>query len=124
VAEPIKLADKCRVLGVFNDTNILASKTGNAPPINKVFNTKIPDLYSSRAWAVHAEVASKHPDRFQRLNESAKQVFADPGFRDIYEKTAGSWEQVSYGDRAVCTKYAEGMVELANRYKALLSAKQ
>jgi tripartite-type tricarboxylate transporter receptor subunit TctC len=123
VAEPIKLGDKCRVLGVFNNTNILAAKTGNAPPINKVFGTKIPDLYSSRGWAVHTELASKFPDRFQRLNETAKQAFADPGFRDIYEKTGGSWEQVSYGDRAVCTEYAQGMVALADRYKALLSAK-
>jgi tripartite-type tricarboxylate transporter receptor subunit TctC len=124
VAEPIKLADKVRVLGVFNETNLLAAKTGNAPPVNKVFGTKIPDLYSSRAWAIHAEVADKHPDRFARLNETAKQVFADPAFKEIYEKTAGSWEQVSYGDRAACTTYALAMAELAQRYKPLLSAKR
>ncbi|HJS30977.1 MAG TPA: tripartite tricarboxylate transporter substrate-binding protein [Alphaproteobacteria bacterium] len=124
VAEPIKIGEKVRVLGVFNDVNLLAAKTGDAPPVNKVFGTKIPDLYSSRAWAVHTEAADKFPDRFKLLNESAQAVFKDPAFKEIYEKTAGSWQQVSYGGRDVCTKYAQGMVELANRYKPLLTAKK
>lgn len=123
VALPIKIGDKVRVLGVFNDTNIVAAKTGNAPPINQVFGTRIPDLSSSRAWAIHTEAASKFPDRFQRLNETAKEVFKDPGLKAIYEKSVGPWEQASYGDRAVCTAYAEGMVALAERYRTLLSAK-
>lgn len=124
VAEPIKLGDKVRVLGVFNDTNALADRTGNAPPINSVFGTKIPDLYSSRAWAIHTEAAAKHPDRFERLNQTAKLVFADPGFKSVYEKTAGDWRQASYGDRETCSKYALGMMELARRYQPLLSAKK
>lgn len=124
VAEPIKMGDKTRVLGVFNSSNALADRTGNAPPINQVFGTKIPDLYSSRAWAIHTEAADKYPDRFERLNESAKRVFADPSFKDVYTKTAGDWRQASYGDRAVCTTYAESMMELARRYQPLLSAKK
>lgn len=124
VALPLKLGDKCRVLGVFNETNLLVKETKDAPPINKVFGTKIPDLYSSRAWAIHTAAADKFPDRFARLDETAKQVFADPGFKDMYQKTAGEWEQVSYGGRKVCTDYAMAMVDLANRYKALLTAKR
>lgn len=123
VAEPIKLGDKVRILGVFNNVNILAKTTGDAPPINKVFGTNIPDLYSSRAWAVHTAVADKFPDRFQKLNESAQQVFKDAGFKEFYEKTAGDWQQVAYGGREECTKYALAMVDLAARYKPLLSAK-
>lgn len=124
VAEPIKMGDKTRVLGVFNSSNALADRTGNAPPINQVFGTKIPDLYSSRAWAIHTEAADRYPDRFKRLNETAKLVFADPSFKEVYSKTAGDWRQASYGDRAVCTTYAEGMMELARRYQPLLSAKK
>jgi tripartite-type tricarboxylate transporter receptor subunit TctC len=123
VAEPIKLGDKVRVLGVFNSDNALADRTGNAPPINRVFGTKIPDLYSSRAWAIHTEAADKYPDRLARLNESAKAVFADPSFKDVYSKTAGDWRQANYGDRAACELYTQGMVELANRYRPLLTAK-
>lgn len=124
VAEPIKMGDKTRTLGVFNSSNALADRTGNAPSINQVFGTKIPDLYSSRAWAIHTEAASKYPDRFEKLNESAKLIFADPSFKDVYSKTAGDWRQASYGDRAECAKYAEGMIELAGRYQKLLSAKE
>ncbi len=124
VAEPIKLGDQVRTLGVFNETNVLAAETGDAPPINKVFGTRIPDLYSSRAWAIHAEVASKLPDRFQKLDETARRVFADPSFKELYEKTAGAWAQVSFGGRDVCTKYALDMVDLANRYRPLLTAKR
>jgi len=124
VAEPIKMGDKTRVLGVFNSSNALADRTGNAPPINQVFGTKIPDLYSSRAWAIHTEAANKYPDRFEKLNETAKLVFSDPSFKEVYSKTAGDWRQASYGDRAVCRAYADSMMELAGRYKPLLSAKK
>lgn len=124
IAEPIKLGDKMRILGVFNDTNILAGKTGDAPPINKVFGTKIPDLSSSRSWAIHTEAAAKYPDRFRLLNDKARQVFGDPGFKNTYDKLGGAWEQVAYGDRDACSKYAQAMVELALRYKPLLSAKK
>ena len=29
-----------------------------------------------------------------------------------------------FGDRALCTRYSQGMVELANEYSSLLSAKK
>ena len=124
VAEPIRLGEKVRILGVFADENRLAAKTGNAPAVNKVFGTKIPELYSSRAFAIHTEAANKYPDAFKRLNEGAKKVFDDPVFKTAFEKLGGTWESVKYGDREVCTKYALAMVDLANRYRPLLTAKK
>jgi tripartite-type tricarboxylate transporter receptor subunit TctC len=124
IADAIKLKGKIRVLGVFNDTNMLAAESGNAPAINQVFGLKLPDLSSSRSWAVHTEAASKFPDRFKKLNETAPQVFKDPAFKEAYEKSGAPWKQVSYGDREVCTKYALAMVDLANRYRGLLTAKK
>jgi hypothetical protein len=124
VAEPIKAADKVRTLTVFADDNPLAAKTNNAPPANKVFGTKIPELYSSRAFAIHTEAANKNPDAFKTLNETAKKVFDDPAFKTAFEKLGGTWEAVKYGDREVCTKYALAMVDLANRYRPLLTAKK
>lgn len=124
VAEPIKMGDKTRTLGVFNDTNRVAKYTADAPPINKVFGTKIPELSSSRAWAVHTAAAEKFPDAFKRLNETAKAVSSDPAYKEVFVKTAGPWEAVAYGDREVCTKYALGMIELARKYEPLLTAKK
>ncbi|MGQ0677921.1 MAG: tripartite tricarboxylate transporter substrate-binding protein, partial [Rhodospirillales bacterium] len=124
VAEPIKMGDKTRTLAVFNDANRVAKYTADAPPVNKVFGTKIPELSSSRAWAVHTQAAAKFPDAFKRLNETARQVSADPAYKEVFVKTTGPWEAVAYGDREVCTKYALGMIELAERYRALLTAKK
>lgn len=122
-ANPIALGERVRILGVFNDKNALAAKTGNAPPVNQVFGTKIPDLYSSRAWAIHAEVIDKFPDRFRRLGETARKVFDDPAYKTAYEKTGAPFEAIQYGDRETCTKYALAMIDLANEYRALLTAK-
>jgi len=124
VAEPIKMGAQVRTLTVFNDDNPLAAKTNNAPPVNKVFGTKIPDLYSSRAFAIHTEAAKKYPAAFKLLNDTAKKVFDDPAFKTTFEKLGGTWAAVKYGDREVCTKYALSMVELAKRYRPLLSAKK
>jgi tripartite-type tricarboxylate transporter receptor subunit TctC len=122
-ATVVSMGDQLRVLAVFNDDYTLQKYTNNAPPINKVFGTKIPALYSSRAWAIHTEVIEKFPDRFALLEKTSKQVFDNPKYREEYVKTGAPVECIQYGDRALCTRYANGMVELANEYRSLLSAK-
>ncbi len=57
----LSLKDKFRVLTVFNKTNIFAHMTENAPPVNTVFGTNIPELSSSRSWAVHTKWADANP---------------------------------------------------------------
>jgi tripartite-type tricarboxylate transporter receptor subunit TctC len=116
--------DRLRVLGVFNRENIVAAKTENAPPINSVFGTSIPDLYSSRSWAIHARAIERYPDRFKLLQETAVKAHADAAFRDAYVKTGAPIETLKFGDRAVCTEYALAMIELANRYAAQLTARR
>ncbi len=123
-ANPIAMGERIRVLTVFNSTNAMAAKTGNAPPVNQVFGSKIPDLYSSRAWAIHTEVIDRFPDRFALLDETARKVFDFPEFKTEYEKTGAPFEFVQYGDRETCTKYAMAMVELANEYRDLLTGKK
>lgn len=120
IAGVIALGDQLRILGVFNDENKY-EKT--APSVNKVFGTKLPALYSSRAWAVHTEVIEKHRDRFALLEKTAKQVFDNPKYRQEYAKTGAPIETIQFGDRDVCTRYSKAMVELANEYRSLLSAK-
>jgi tripartite-type tricarboxylate transporter receptor subunit TctC len=120
----VALGDQMRILGVFNDDYKLQRHTGNAPAVNKVFGTKIPPLYSSRAWAIHAEVIEKFPDRFALLEKTSRQVFDNPAYKEAYAKTGAPVETIQYGDRALCTRYAQAMIEMANEYRSLLSAKQ
>ena len=115
--------EQMKVLAVFNDENPLAAKSDNAPPINKVFGTKLPELSSSRSWAIHTEVIEKYPDRFALLEKTSKQVINDPAFKEAFAKTGAPVEAIQYGDRAACTRYAKAMVELANEYRSLLTAK-
>jgi tripartite-type tricarboxylate transporter receptor subunit TctC len=125
IAGVVALGDQMRVLGVFNDdAGKMAKYSGNAPSVNKVFGTKIPALYSSRSWAIHTEVIEKFPDRFALLEKTARQVFDNPKYREEYAKTGAPVETIQYGDRKLCTEYAKGMIELANEYRALLTAKK
>jgi tripartite-type tricarboxylate transporter receptor subunit TctC len=118
IAGVTTLGDQMRTLAVFNDDSKLAR------PVNSVFGTKLPALYSSRAWAVHTEVIEKFPDRFALLEKTAKQVFDIPKYREEYAKTGAPIETIQYGDRATCTRYANAMVDLANEYRPLLTAKK
>lgn len=123
IAGVISQKEQLKVLGIFNDDNPLAAKSDNAPPVNKVFGTKLPELSSSRSWAIHTEAIEKYPDRFALLEKTSRQVVNDPAFREAFAKTGAPVEAIQYGDRAACTKYAQGMVELANEYRPLLTAK-
>jgi hypothetical protein len=105
IALVVQQGERMRTLGVFNSTNVLAAKTGNAPSVNAVFGSSIPALPSSRSWAIHTSVIQRFPDRFRALEESSAKVFDDPAFREAYEK--------------------QGLpIELANRYRAQLSAQR
>lgn len=125
IAGVAALGDQMRILGIFNDDAAkMAKYSGNAPSVNKVFGTKIPPLYSSRSWAIHTEVIDKFPDRFALLEKTARQVFDNPKYREQYAKTGAPVETIQYGDRKLCNEYAKSMIELANEYRSLLSAKR
>jgi len=119
----LPLLDKLKVVGVFSrKENIFAKQTDNAPTINAAFGTNIPDLYSSRAWAVHTEWADKNPDLFAKLQKTAEETHKSAAFRDAFAKTGAPVEALVYGDREVCTEYAQGMLDLAQKYEKILSA--
>jgi tripartite-type tricarboxylate transporter receptor subunit TctC len=112
-----------KVLGIFNDEHKMAKYT-DAPSVNKVAGTKIPALPSSRSWAVHTEFIEKHPDEFAVLEKTSRKVFDDPKYKEEYAKTGAPVETIQYADRAYCTQYANHMVELANEYRDLLTARK
>ena len=120
----VRLGDKFRILGIFNKKeNILAAYTNNAPLINDVFGTDIPDLYSSRSWAIHTEFAEKNPDAMKLLVETSRKVFDDPEFLEAARNAGEAVEAIRYGDQKLCTEYALSMIELAREYESVLTAK-
>ncbi len=123
IAGVVAQKDTLKVLGIFNDDHKMAQYSENAPAVNRIAGTKIPDLPSSRSWAVHTEVIEKFPERFALLEKTARQVFDNPKYREEYAKTGAPVETIQYGDRALCTKYSNEMIALADEYRELLTAK-
>jgi hypothetical protein len=103
---------------------MFAAKSDNAPPVNSVFGTSIPELSSSRSWAVHTKWADANPKEFALLERTAKEAHASPAFREAFTKTGAPVEALVYGDRKVCTDYAQNMIKLAQRYEKQLTAKR
>jgi tripartite-type tricarboxylate transporter receptor subunit TctC len=124
IANVLALGEKFRVLGVFNSTNMFAKQTGNAPTINAAFGTSIPELSSSRSWAVHTTWADANPKQFDLLEKTSKEAHASQAFRDAWVKTGAPAEALVWGDRKTCTEYALEMIKLAQRYEKQLTAKR
>lgn len=120
----VRLKEQFKVLGVFNKTNVFAKETNNAPTVNAVFGTKIPDLQSTRAWAVHTEFINKNPAAFELLEKTAKQVMDDPAFKQAAEKSGETIESIQYFDRKACTEYAQNMIRLAEEFRPVLTARR
>jgi ABC-type taurine transport system substrate-binding protein len=123
IANLLALKDKFKILGVFNKTNIFAAQTENAPTVNAVFGTSIPELSSSRSWAVHTEWANANPQHFALLERTAKEAHESQTFRDAWVKIGNPVEALVWGDRKTCHDYAEGMLKLAQRYEAQMTAR-
>jgi tripartite-type tricarboxylate transporter receptor subunit TctC len=119
------LIDKFKILGVFNrKQNVYAALSENAPTVNSVFGIDIPDLFTARAWGVHAEWADKNPEHFGLLERTSRDAHASPVFREAYAKTGATDINLVYGDRKACTEYALNTMELARRYEKVLVAKR
>lgn len=124
IANVLALTDKFKVIGVFNSANMFAQQTENAPTINATFGTSIPDLSSSRSWAVHADWAGKNPKEFDLLQRTAKEAHASSVFRDAWTKAGNPVEALVWGDSRICTEYSLEMIKLAQRYEKQLTAQR
>ncbi len=123
IANVLTMSDKFQVLGIFNDKNIFADRTENAPPVNSVFGTSIPDLSSSRSWAVHADWAKANPQHFAILEKTAREAHGNPAFRNAWEKGGNPVQGLVWGDQKTCHDYSMSMLKLAQRYEKQLTAR-
>ncbi|BCJ91903.1 hypothetical protein IZ6_26380 [Terrihabitans soli] len=122
LSSSLGLADQARFLTVFNETNRAPELTNNAPPVNQALGTKLPPLSGQRAWAIHRSVATKYPDRIKKLISTMKMVFDDPEYKEVAEKAGTPWQFIQYADASACDSSAREFLELAQKYKPLLSA--
>lgn len=113
--------DAVRVLLLWTDERPALEGISEVPLVNEHFNTDFPPLVSSRAFAVHSSVIDEHPDRFQKLQETAQQAAADPAWPEAAKEAGQPVEILQYGDMEACDRFAERMIELAQRYKPLLT---
>ncbi len=121
VTNTIVLADQARVLGVFADENVAMEGTGNAPTVNDALGTSIPELTSSRAWGVHRAALDEHPDRIETLVASMEATLADPDYVAAVEGTGVPTVFIDPGDQERAMATAMATIELARRYRDLLS---
>ena len=123
IAGVITQKSTVQVLGIFNDDHRMGAHT-DAPSVNKVAGTKIPPLASSRSWAVHTEFIEKRPKDFELLETTAKAVFDNPKYREEVAKTGAPVETIQFGNRVICSRYANQMITLARKYRDLLLEKK
>lgn len=121
LTNPITLGDQAHIIGVFANKNPTPAATGNAPTVNDVFGTKIPELLSSRSWAVHAATVEKYPEEMKILNQTLDATLADPDYIAAVEAAGVPREFISPGDQKQAMAEAETTRELAERYRKLLT---
>jgi len=124
MANPISTKGQARILTVFSPKNPLPQESNDAPPVNDIFHTKIPDLPSARAFALQTKAIQKYPERYEKLKTTMLKVFDDPDYKVAVEKTGRPWQFISYADEKECMEYADNMIKLTNRYINLLTAKR
>ncbi len=110
------------VLGLFDEKNLIAQHTPGAVLINTEYKLGIPPLAAgARAFGIKTEAAEKYPDRFDKLRQTAAQVFGDPAYKTAVTKGKGSWELIAPGGIEECRRYVANITALGREYRSLLT---
>lgn len=112
----ISLGDQVRVLGTFRSVEEFNAQLGNAPLVNDVFGTDIPELELSQGWAMHTEVWENMPEVRERLVTAIQATFTNPELKKQFEAVNYPYDGIEYGDEVVCGEIVKNTVELAQRY--------
>lgn len=116
----IAAGDAVKTLLVFGE-NRVGEALDNAPSMNDAYGTNLPEMLSSRAFAIHRKAADDHPDRFEVLARTFKETFDDPALLEAYVAAKGTPEYLNYGGIEECEAFKQAMLELGAKYKPLLS---
>lgn len=111
------------VIGLFDEQNVWPEKMPKAILVNKEYKLGIPPLAAgARALGIKTAAMEKHPDRYQKLVDSAEAVFADPAYKEAVIKAKAPWSMITPNHlRAECKAYVDNVMALGREYKTLLS---
>jgi putative tricarboxylic transport membrane protein len=112
------------VVGLFDEKNIDPGNLSKAVLVNTDYKLGLPPLAAgARAFGIKKAAVDKHPDRYQKLLDTAKMTFADPAYKAAFEKTKKPWAVVTPGYAAECKTYVDNITAVGKEYRDLLKGK-
>ena len=119
--QAIQLADQLRVLCTFKYDAALNPQMGNPPTANDVFGLNLPELEHNTGLAIHTE-AWENPEIRSVLEDTIPKVFEGPELEEVYARSGVPYESVNYQGPEQAMAIVEQTIELANRYRDLITA--
>jgi len=116
----IAAGDSVKTLLIFGE-NRVGDQLDDAPSMNDVYGTDLPEMLSARAFGIHKKAVDDHPDRFEILTRTFRETFDDPALLDAYVAARGTPEYLNFGGIEECAAFTQAMLELGAKYKPLLS---
>lgn len=116
----IAAGDAVKTLLVFGE-NRVGERLDNAPSMNDLYGTDLPEMLSARAFGIHRKAAEDHPERMEILQTTFKEAFDDPALLEAYVAQKGTPEYLNYGGVEECGAFMQAMLDLGAKYKPLLA---
>jgi tripartite-type tricarboxylate transporter receptor subunit TctC len=111
-----------KMIGLFDEKNLVPEKMPHAVLINTEYQLGIPPLAAgARAFGIKKAAADKYPDRFNKLIDTGMVVFKDPAYKTAVTAGKGSWEMIAPGGIDACKDYVENITRLGEEYRSLLT---
>ena len=112
------------VVGLFDEKNIDPASLSKAVLVNTEYKLGLPPLAAgARAFGIKKAAVDKHPNRYQKLLDTAKTTFADPAYKAAFVKTKKPWAVVTPGYAEECKTYVKNITEVGEQYRDLLKGK-
>ena len=112
------------VAGLFEEKNAVPDRMPDAVLINTEYKLGIPPLAAgARAFGIKTAAVDKHPDRYERLVQTAMKVFEDPAYKEAVIKAKAPWEMIAPGGADQCKEYVKNITAVGEEYRDLLMGK-
>jgi len=118
----VAAGDAFKIVLVFQQENPLPEVMDNAPTANGHLGMDLPDLVAgARAFAIKKSAVDAHPDRYEYLVDTMKQVFDKPEYKEAVAQAGAPPEFIKYGSAEDCAAYAANITAVGEEYKDLLT---